>query len=86
MPFWNNAGKLFLESIGISTEEDLSSILLSMSMEDGAEFLIKKFVPHMSVSQVLQGIINVMSDAYKNRIPLKKGAEKLLFFSSSFYL
>lgn len=78
MPFWNNAGKLFLESVGISTKEDLSSILLNMSMEEGAEYLIKKFVPQMTVSQVLQGIINVMNDAYKNKIPLKKGAENLL--------
>ena len=32
----------------------------------------------MTEQQVLQGIIDVMNDSYKNKIPLKKGAKELL--------
>ena len=72
MPYWKNAGKIFLETLGISTEEDLGHILLSMTMEEGARYLINNYVPNMTEQQVLQGIIDVMNDSYKNKIPLKK--------------
>lgn len=78
MPYWKNAGKIFLESIGIFPKEDLSKILLCMSMEEGCRYLIQNYVPSMSEKDVLQGIINVMNDSYCNKIPLKKGAKELL--------
>jgi HAD superfamily hydrolase (TIGR01509 family) len=78
MPFWDDAGKLFLESVGIYTKEDLSHTLLSMTMKEGAEYLIKNYVPQMTIDEVLQGIIDVMNDAYRNKISLKKGAAQLL--------
>ena len=78
MPYWKNAGTIFLETLGISTEEDLGHILLSMTMEEGARYLINNYVPNMTEQQVLQGIIDVMNDSYKNKIPLKKGAKELL--------
>ena len=78
MPFWDNAGKLFLESVGIYAKEDLSHTLLSMTMKEGAEYLIKNYVPQMTIDEVLQGIIDVMNDAYRNKISLKKGAAQLL--------
>ena len=78
MPFWDDAGKLFLESVGIYAKEDLSHTLLSMTMKEGAEYLIKNYVPQMTIDEVLQGIIDVMNDSYKNKIPLKKGAKELL--------
>jgi HAD superfamily hydrolase (TIGR01509 family) len=78
MPFWDDAGKLFLESVGIYAKEDLSHTLLSMTMKEGAEYLIKNYVPQMTIDEVLQGIIDVMNDAYRNKILLKKGAAQLL--------
>ena len=64
MPYWKNAGKIFLETLGISTKEDLGHILLSMTMEEGARYLINNYVPNMTEQQVLQGIIDVMNDSY----------------------
>jgi HAD superfamily hydrolase (TIGR01509 family) len=78
MSFWDDAGKLFLESVGIYAKEDLSHTLLSMTMKEGAEYLIKNYVPQMTIDEVLQGIIDVMNDAYRNKISLKKGAAQLL--------
>ena len=43
MPYWKNAGKIFLESIGIFPKEDLSKILLCMSMEEGCRYLIQNY-------------------------------------------
>ena len=45
MPYWKNAGKIFLETLGISTKEDLGHILLSMTMEEGSRYLINNYVP-----------------------------------------
>jgi HAD superfamily hydrolase (TIGR01509 family) len=78
MPFWMNAGTNFLQSLGSTTTEDLGNVLLSMSLEEGAEYLVKNYLPNMTASEVLGGIIDVMNDAYKNLIPLKKGAKNLL--------
>jgi len=78
MPFWMNAGKNFLQSLGNTTTEDLGNVLLSMSLEEGAEYLVKNYLPNMTASEVLGGIVDVMNEAYKNLIPLKKGAKNLL--------
>ena len=78
MPFWMNAGTNFLQSLGNTTTEDLGNVLLSMSLEEGAEYLVKNYLPNMTASEVLGGIVDVMNDAYKNLIPLKKGAKNLL--------
>ena len=78
MPFWMNAGTNFLQSLGNTTTEDLGNVLLSMSLEEGAEYLVKNYLPNMTASEVLGGIVDVMNNAYKNLIPLKKGAKNLL--------
>ncbi|MBE6359962.1 MAG: HAD family phosphatase [Treponema bryantii] len=78
MPFWMNAGTNFLQSLGSTTTEDLGNVLLSMSLEEGAEYLVKNYLPNMTASEVLGGIVDVMNEAYKNLIPLKKGAKNLL--------
>ena len=78
MPFWMNAGTNFLQSLGSTTTENLGNVLLSMSLEEGAEYLAKNYLPNMTASDVLRGIVDVMNNAYKNLIPLKNYIAPLL--------
>ena len=70
MPFWMNAGKNFLQSLGSTTTEDLGNVLLSMSLEEGAEYLVKNYLPNMTASEVL-GLA-------KQRHPLQPTAQESL--------
>ena len=37
MPVWNDAGKIYLEKLGIKAEDGLGDKLLEMNMKEGAE-------------------------------------------------
>lgn len=79
MMYWENCGALYVQSQGKKTDAELNRILFSMSMEEGAEYLIKHYLFDYSKAKVINGIIEVLSDAYKNKIQLKKGALDFLF-------
>lgn len=78
MPLWNNLGNLYLEKKGIKEHQDLSKILLSMSLEEGAEYLIKNYLFNLEKKDVINEILNMISDEYKYNIQLKKGSFNLL--------
>ena len=43
MPVWENLGELYLKSRGIPAEKGLGETLFSMSLEEGARYLISHY-------------------------------------------
>ena len=39
MSIWMDAGKLYLESLGIKTDENIGEVMFEMTMEQGAKYL-----------------------------------------------
>lgn len=78
MPVWENIGELYLKSIGIEAEKNLNEILFTMSMQQGAEYLISQYHLDQEPQQVLDGVNRQFRDFYKNRVPLKAGVRKFL--------
>ncbi len=78
MPVWENLGELYLKSLGIEAEKDLSEVLFTMSMRQGAEYLIKQYHLPLNAEQVMKGINREIRDSYENRVPLKEGVREYL--------
>ncbi|MGI6084207.1 MAG: HAD family hydrolase [Acetivibrionales bacterium] len=78
MPVWDNAGGMFLNSIGIKAEPGLAKVMFSMSMTEGAEFLKERYRLDMDVDLIIAGINHTIEDFYYYRVQLKEGVEQFL--------
>ena len=43
MPIWENLGELYLNSLGMEAEMGLGETLFTMSLEEGADYLISRY-------------------------------------------
>jgi len=74
MPYWISAADEYLDRLNIPHAEGIGQTFLSMNMEEGAEYIRQKYLPDMTMEQLLGGIVDVMTDAYTNRVVPKVGA------------
>ena len=78
MPVWENLGELYLNSLGLEAEKDLGEILFTMSLEEGAEYLITQYGIDKSVEEVVKGLNREVQDFYAEKVPLKEGVRQYL--------
>lgn len=78
MPVWENLGELYLNRLGIEAEKDLGQILFTMSLEEGAEYLIRHYGIDKTPEQIVAGLNAEVRDFYENRVPLKEGVRQYL--------
>lgn len=80
MLIWKDLGKCYVREQGITPEENLSEILFSMSMEEGAEYLIGKYHLEKTADAILEEIAKLIEHFYFHEVLLKKGVTNLLHF------
>ena len=79
MPVWNQAGELYLQSLGIKAEPDLGKILFPMSMQAGASYLLQHYpLTGLTKKEVMTGINKTIQDFYFYKAPLKAGVKHFL--------
>ena len=78
MPVWEHLGELYLKSLGIEAEKGLSEVLFTMSMQQGAEYIIEQYHLEMNPQQVMDGVNRELADFYKKKVPLKEGVRDFL--------
>jgi HAD superfamily hydrolase (TIGR01509 family) len=78
MGMWDNIANDYLKMQGIYSEENLGDILKSMSMQQGADFVIKKYSLKQSITQVITGINKLVATKYEEELPLKEGVIELI--------
>lgn len=78
MFIWHDLGIRYLNSLGIHAEKNLSEVLFSMSMEQGAEYMKKHYALSESTEEILVGIQNMLRDFYFFEVSEKDGATELL--------
>lgn len=78
MPVWENLGELYLKRIGIEAEKNLGEILFTMSLEQGARYLIERYGIRADVGEVVKGLSREAEDFYQNKVPLKAGVRTYL--------
>lgn len=78
MPIWENLGELYLKSLGIEAKKGLGDVLFTMSMEQGAEYMIKEYHLELTAQQVMDGVNKEIEEYYAKRVPLKEGVRVFL--------
>jgi HAD superfamily hydrolase (TIGR01509 family) len=78
MPIWDNAGAIYLKSLGIEAEPELGKTMFSMSMTEGAQYLYKKYQLQSDTEEIINGINHTIEDFYLNQVQLKPGVEQFL--------
>lgn len=79
MSVWENLGERYLRRMGISAETGLGEILFSMSMEEGAGYLISHYRLPMTCEQVVKGLAEEVEEFYAQRVSLKEGVRRFLY-------
>ncbi len=78
MGMWMNLAEDFVRELGADPEENLTSIVFSMSMEQGAEYISERYSLGMTAEEIRDGISDTIRDFYFNEVKAKPGAEELL--------
>ena len=80
---WKDLGCQYLRARGIAPEPGLSDLLFSMSIEQGAEYLSRRYPLGMSPEAVAAGIQALLREFYDDHVQPKPGAQALLEFLSA---
>lgn len=78
MPVWEHACERYLEKKGIVAEKNLSEILFSMSMGEGAEYVKEKYGLSETVDAIIDGVNAIVYEAYEKDVMPKPGVEAFL--------
>lgn len=78
MQIWNDAGARYLKNLGLKAEPDLGTIMFSMSMVQGAEYLKERYALKFDTDEIIDGINSTIQDFYDNQVSLKYGVKQFL--------
>lgn len=78
MPIWDDAGKRYLETLGITAHPGLGDILYPMTMEGAAAFMKREYHLTNSVQEIVEGVTNVIEQFYREQVLLKEGVSEYL--------
>lgn len=78
MEIWEDVGVRYLNSIGIEAEPDLGTVLFTMSIQEGAAYVKEHYYLSQEPEEIVQGVLDIISNYYKKTALLKSGAKELL--------
>lgn len=78
MVIWEDAAVRYLHSLGLEPEENLSEKIMTMSMEEGADYLINHYGVNLTKSEILSDIRKLIRGFYENEVQLKFGVENVI--------
>ena len=74
MPIWENLGELYLNSLGMEAEMGLGETLFTMSLEEGADYLISRDGLKKTREVIIEDLTREVRDFY-----VEKGVRQYLF-------
>ena len=78
MPYWQNCGRDYLLSRGITPEEGLWEKLSLMSTDESARYFIERYGLTETPAEIVAGSNHIMYENYRLRIPAKPGVPEYL--------
>lgn len=78
MEIWEDVVERFLKAVGIEPDPDIGTKLFTMSLPEGAAYVKEYYQLPQSQDEIVQGILDIISNFYKETAPLKRGAADLL--------
>lgn len=78
MDIWNEVPKALVRRFGGTPPEDLARDIETMSLRDASEYLIRTFRLDCTPEQVMEGVNSLVTAQYRDTVPMKPGADRLL--------
>ena len=78
MGIWEDVGVRYLNSIDVKAEPDLGEVLFTMSIQEGAAYVKEHYHLFQKPEEIVQGVLDIISNYYKETAPLKNGTVELL--------
>ena len=78
MVIWEEAAVRYLHSLGFEPEENLSEKIMTMSMEEGADYVIAHYGVNLTRKEILDGIRELIRGFYEDEVQLKPGVEQVI--------
>lgn len=70
---WENAGEVYLRSLGIEPQEKLAAKINTMSLQQSAEYIRGKYAVDFTVNEIIEGINRTVEQFYFNTVQPKPG-------------
>ena len=78
MYIWNEAPKALVRQFGGQPPEDLAEDIKEMGRREASEYMVARFSLPCTPEQVMDGVNDLVTDEYRDRVPMKLGADVLL--------
>lgn len=78
MKIWNKAGERYLTKLGKTPQPGLGDIMFSMTLDEGAQYLIDTYGVDAPFDDIKKGIMAEVEHFYFREAKMKEGAKELL--------
>ena len=78
MYIWNEAPKKLVRRFGGRPPENLAQAIKEMGRREASEYMIRTFHLRCTPEQVMEGVNDLVTAEYRDRVPMKPGADVLL--------
>ena len=78
MYIWNEAPKALVRQFGGEPPEDLAEDIKEMGRREASEYVVQRFSLPCTPEQVMDGVNDLVTDEYRDKVPMKPGADVLL--------
>ena len=78
MYIWNEAPKALVRQFGGQPPEDLAEDIKEMGRREASEYMVARFSLPCTPEQVMDGVNDLVTDEYRDKVPMKPGADVLL--------
>ncbi|MDO4976871.1 MAG: HAD family phosphatase [Eubacteriales bacterium] len=78
MSIWQDLGKRYIKNKGKTPEENLSEILFSMSMEQGADYMKERYQLSETPETIVEELGNMIERFYFYEVETKNGIKELM--------
>ena len=78
MYIWDAAPKAVVRRFGGTPPENLAVRIKEMGRREASEYMIQTFSLPCTPEQLMDGVNDLVTDEYRDRVPMKRGADRLL--------
>ena len=78
MYIWDDAPRALVRRFGGRPPEDLARRIKEMGRREASEYMVKAFGLSCTADQVMEGVNDIVTVEYREKVPLKPGADALL--------
>ena len=78
MYIWNEAPRALVRRFGGEPPQDLARAIKEMGRREASEYMIETFHLPCTPREVMQGVNDLVTAEYRDRVPMKPGVDRLL--------